>query len=94
MRYLEIRSDNVVIPPFRSTSCNGRAEKGSQLRCRSRNLLRPPRLLRMLSLPFSHKEMLPFTSPYLTEWELLGKRWRALPEAERPVQNSQGRFFF
>ena len=22
-------------------------------------------------------------SPYLEEWELLGKRWRALPEAER-----------
>ena len=37
----------------------------------------------VLSLPFSHKEVLPFTSPYLTEWELLGKRWRALPEAER-----------
>ena len=37
----------------------------------------------MLSLPFSHKEMLPFTSPCLEEWELLGKRWRALPEAER-----------
>ena len=28
-------------------------------------------------------EVLPFTSPYLEEWELLGKRWRALPEAER-----------
>ena len=37
----------------------------------------------VLSLPFSHEEVLPFTSPYLTEWELLGKRWRALPEAER-----------
>ena len=25
----------------------------------------------VLSLPFSHKEMLPFTSPCLEEWELL-----------------------
>ena len=24
-------------------------------------------------------EVLPFTSPYLEGWELLGKRWRALP---------------
>ena len=41
------------------------------------------------------EEVLPFTSPYLEEWELLGKRWRALPEAERLQYNvyNQGRSF-